>query len=724
MADMINENEPPVPENIDAAVSEAVGEPVVKRAAKVAPVYRMVGKSKIPVSKSLGKVWKSRKQLATSSMKDVLDAWNEAIRYYENDQSAHRDGASGKAGNTRYARSMSDKDSETENIVFANVTTMTASLYSRNPQAEFTSNAEEMESMANRLEDLINAIVNKKSSPGVNLKPKAKRGVVVALLTNRAWLKLGWTFKEDSSDTAYKNMQELAKELEKATDAKEIETIEGKLMALEASADLLQAPGPYAVLKMPHDILVDPSAKEVDLSDARWVMECDHLPTAYLVARFAEKKDGEYMMVFAPTHVMKVMGASSENGTDTEQVEFSLFKEDEHDKYGFGDKDSFDRSKHTKVWWVWDKITRRLFLFNDADWTWPIWVWDDPYQLDSFFPYYPLSFFDGAKGQYTKGEVSYYLDQQDAINEMASEKRRARRWARRNVFFNKNLTDSATVEAVLKGDDGTARGLDIPEGMKLNDVIGSIVPPSMAFKELFDNTQTMQAIDRISSVNEVMRGAQFKTNTNSTAVNATTSAATQRIDEKSDQIEDWIGGFCWGLAQLCLQFMKTEDVDALIGKNVESPWRNMTPQEIAATLSMEVVGGSTQKPTSSAKKQEAMELGQVLGQFANVSPVVVKVMLNVMERAFDEVVITDEDWKMIDDALAQVLQEQQQSQSVPGAESAAPVDATQSGGTPDVQQALSQIPPKAKVAAMQAIQAGVPPAEAIKRVLQQTVTKQ
>ncbi len=715
----------PIPTEVERAVNEAVGEPTQAATSKREPSYRIVGRSKIPVSKSLGTLWKVRKQAAEKMMKDNKSAWDEAIRYYDNDQAEHReDGVVGKSGNARNSRRMKDKWSETENIVFANVNVMKSALYSRNPTAEFTALVKEQEPLANTLEELVNALLNRRSRPGINLKPKAKRAVVTTLLTNRGWLRLGWTFKEDSSEQAYTDLKALAESLTKAKDTKEIEEIEGKIEALEKSIDLLQVGGAYACTKLPHDILVDPDSHESDLSDARWVMERDYLPTNFLLARYAKKEDEEYKMVFQPTHVMKVTPSGS--GAEDDSVEFTLFKDGEHTAYGFQDDETFNRAKVTMVWWVWDRITRRLFLFNHADWKWPMWVWDDPYNLDTFFPYYPLSFHDGPSGMRSKGEVSFYLDQQDSLNEIADELRRARRWARRNVFFNKNLTNQKTVEEVLKGDDGTARGLDIPEGMKLADVIGSIIPPSMQFKELFDKAPVLQAIDRISSVNEVMRGEQFKTNTNSTAVKANMSASALRIDDKSDEIEDWLGAFCWGLAQLCLQFMSQEDVAAIIGAENAKDWKSLTAEEISKTISMEVVGGSTKKPTSQAKKEEALELGQVLGQFVNSAPgPVTTIMLKVFERAFDEITLDDDDWKQLEQAIAQQAAGSA-SAAAPGAGAPPQGGATSAQGAADpnqLKQLLAQIPPAVKQKVVQDIESGVPAQEAITRGLQ-SINKQ
>ena len=155
-----------------------------------------------------------------------------------------------------------------------------------------------------------------------------------------------------------------------------------------------------------------------------------------------------------------------------------------------------------------------------------------------------------------------------------------------------------------------------------------------------------------------------------------------RLDEKSDAIEDWIGDIGWSILQMCLQFMDNETVVALIGPNAGEAWEQMTADELRRTFSVTVVGGSTKKPTSQAKKQEALELGQVLGQFVNAAPeVVLRIMLEVMQEAFDEVVIQDDDWDKIKDAIAQRAAGQSAPQ--PGAVPANP--APNGGGRPVAQ---------------------------------------
>tara|TARA_Y100000310_G_scaffold283720_1_gene305926 strand:- start:4243 stop:6417 length:2175 start_codon:yes stop_codon:yes gene_type:complete len=708
-----------IPTDVENNINKSIDDGTPKRRTRrnKAPSYKVVGESKIPVAKAQGTVWKSRKNSGIHKLKRVEDAWRESMRYYDNDQTNHRLNVEGGSGNILGNQKLNDNITETENVVFANVTTMVPALYARNPQSEFTSTSEKYEKLATTLERLVNVLLTKKVAPGLNLKPKAKRTVVTSLLTNRCWLQLGWVFKDDSSEKALEDLQALAKQLEKAKTKKKIEEVEGKIMALEATIDILTAAGPTLKYKSPFDVIVDPDSEEIDLGDAKWVMVRDFLPTTFITAKYGKKKRGsdQFQSIYQPSHVMKVSAESDEGHDDADA--FNMFKEDDQQPkdYGFTDEEAFNKAKRTEVWMVWDKVTRRVLMYNAKDWTWPIWVWDDPLQLDRFFNVYGLMFFDSPQGSLTKGETSYYLDQQDAINEMVDEETRARRWARRNVVFDLNSgLQQEDVEAVLSGDDGTVRGVKVPDGKTLNDVISSITPPSYQFKDLFNKESKYQAIDRISSVGAVLRGEQFKTNTNKQNAQITTQAQNMRVDEKSDMIEDWIGDISWGVAQLCLINMKLDVVVRLIGDELAANWQNMSPEEISSILSMQVLGGSTKKPTSQAKKEEALEMGQVLGQFVNAAPqAVTRIMIEVFQQAFDEVIMKDENWEELKQEIIGASQQQQvgpegQTTNTGGQ---TPIDESQ------VDTILAQLPTDLKQAVAQSIQQGADPVVALQEAM-------
>jgi hypothetical protein len=732
------------PDDLENALGEAgVGLPPEP---ETPPVYRAMPDSRIPVSSKRGGLWRSRRDTAQKSMKDLVSAWDEAIRYYNHDQSDHRDGTDpGVAGNRHVARRLNERFSSTENIVFSNVNAQIPELYAKNPIVSVTNEligskevSEVSDAYSRALQKLIDKIFGMKYAPGINIKPKAKKNVVIALLTNRAWFEVGYTSKDKSSEQALADLQKLSDDLAAAKDAEDIRDIEGKLTALQEKVEFLQPSGPFLRIRMPHQVLIDPNSTDPWLNDANWVMIEDMLPTAYVNAVYGVEDENteEVTSVFEPTHVLNGGGGGS--GDD----DFTLFskQENSYSAYGFESNDEFHSACMTRVWYVWDKVTRRLEMYADNDWKWPIWVWDDPYQLQGFFPLTPLWFHENPVAVYAKGEVSYYLDQQDQINEINDEKRRAILWARRNIFYNPETGITQEIaDRILKGPDATATPLKLPEGMKGTDAIFSIPPPSTAFHQLFDKQDLYQSVDRIAATNEVERGGQFKTNTTNKAIDYYSTMGNMRMDMRLDAIEDALGDIGWKIAQLCMRFMDPATVQQLIGVDVSEFWKPMDNLADFAKMSITVIGGSTQKLTTQQKKQEAVQVGQVMAQYVKAAPAsALKVSLDMLSKAFDDFMITKEDWDSIAQEVAMMAQSQQG-----GAPGQAPPGQPPQGGPPpqpmpqgvpnagdaagggmqvaaQVVQALQQLPPPVLQAIGQAMAQGIPP----KMIFQQMLAAQ
>jgi hypothetical protein len=683
--------------------------------------YKVVGDSRIPVSASAGKLWKSRKQQARHKRdcSRVEDAWAESLKYYKNDQLDHRTmGSPDAAGND--ARRIRRSFSETENIVFSSINAQVPMFYARSPECKVTTKnrGEHHEAIAKVAERLVNAIVTTAAPPGVNLKPKARRGVVNALIMNRAYLDVGWTFKHQSSEQAFEDIQQLSDKLAKAKSPQEIMEIEGQLMALENATDFLQPAGPFVRVRDARDVLIDPAAQCDDLSDANWIMYCEDLPTTFLQARYGIRKpDGSYVSVYKPTSVL--------TATPIDVDSVNLFDDENQNgkAYGYDNEEAFRNAQITKVWFVWDRITRRVLMFADNKWDWPIWVWDDPYNYDTFFSLCPLSFLIDPEGGEGKGEVTYYLDQQDAINEINSETRRARQQLMRKPVYNSRFARREDVDRWLAGDDSKAMPIELPEGIGLQDVFLTPSVPSLNAPQLFDVASKVEAVNRITGTHDVQRGAQFKTNTTNQAISTYMQISETRADEKTDLVEDWMGLVCWKILQVSLQYMEAETVQMLLGPEVASVWQNMDARQIRSDLSLNILGGSMNKPNSRSHQARAIELGQVLGQFASVAPGALLVMLKTFERAFDDFVITTEDWQMIRQSMEQSMMNHQggdpdgQQQQGDGGASTDPSAIDPSTLLAMAAEFFDNLDPPHKQAIGTAIAQGAPLAETVETVL-------
>jgi len=615
-------------------------------------IYKMIGESKIPVSKHRGPLWRSRYDQGKAAMSKQTDAWDEAYRYYRHDHT--RTNASSRAEEDSTAgKPLQGTFDSTENLVFANVSALVPMLFTKNPEAEFTSEDKADEPKQRTLEKLVNVLAAKKTSPGLNLKRKVKRNIVSTTLTNVGWFEVGYTLRENSSEAALEEIQKLSVELQQAKSQKDIKQVEGNLLALEETIDMLTPSGPWVKVRRPDQIIVDPTATDLDLSgQCNWVMIEDLMYTSLIRARFGRKKpdSDEWESIFSPTNVIKA-GVSPDQGERGQTDNFQLFSysTSEYAKYGYSDQRSFLAAQMTKVVYVWDKVTRRVELYNCNDWCYPLWVWDDPYSLDQFFSVVPMEFHTDPIAMYAKGEVTYYLDQQDDINIINNEWSKVRRFAAGKVAYDKNALKSADVlESLISGSlDSNTIGLDLPEGKKLGDVLGPLLPPSADAIKFFDKKPVLEAIDRLSGVTSVQRGVEYKTNTTNRAIESYESQTQTRADEKMDAIEDSVGTVLWLVAQMCLQFMEKDEVITLLGDELGANWEKMNASDIRTTFTPRVVGGSTLKPTSRAKKEQALQISQIIGQFTRATPIAAVVALKVLATAFDNTVISQTDWELI-----------------------------------------------------------------------------
>lgn len=699
------------------------------------PVYQMMADSKIPVSKRLGPFWERRMKEGVEHLKQskAKDRWDEAIKYYQNDQGGTRNRRAhlAEVGSGR----SNEEFFSTENIIFANVSALVPVVYAKNPEVEIIADIEGQEGKAEMHEKLIDTLFSRKVSPGLNLKPKMRRAVVMTMLTNLSYLELSYVKKDDSSEAVVDDILRLSEELRKAKDVKEIAEIEGKLIALDEKVNLLSESGPRLRVRAPHTVIVDPASEEVDLSDAQYVIVEDYLRTEFLRAVYGSKdpKTGEWKPLYAPTHVLQNSGKADISGHDEEINNFTLLGDGEQDyqKYGYTNEEDYRDACRTKVWMVWDKTTRRVMMFHDKDWCYPIWVWDDPYRLSRFFPFFPLTFYTDPVQRYARSEVMYYLDQQDEINRSNNERARMRHWVLSKVFVNTSiLKDVQKVEKFLTGQtNDTVYGIELPDNTKISDAIGTLPAPSTQFEGLFDTQPILQSINRLSSVTPILQNEQFKTNTTNKAIETYESSTQTRLDEKIDAIEDILGDIGNALMEMCVQFMPEEQVRQLIGDKIvddAGAWDiDMTPQQLHEIYSFRIVGGSTLKPTSKVKKEQAIQLAQVLGQFASAAPASVFVMLKAIQRAFSEdFVISREEWKM----LVQGVMSAMQSQAAPSPNGGG--RPTNGGGAEPAQQnaevgieeafnALEQLignlDPQLKAQVGEAIAQGVP----LKRIVQQ-----
>lgn len=714
-----------IPGISDMLKEEGLTQPAAE---EVGPIYKKVRGSRIPVSKHMGKLWQGRIGAGKSARDKWEGVWDSALEAYNADQGGHRNERSGTSGNKRVARRKGEDFSHTENVIFSAIKSIIPAIYARNPTAEFTANDEGDEAQlawVQCLEKLCDTLGSMKQSPGINLKYKVKQAIVGAKLINLSWMETGYTIKEDSSEQALADLERLSMELEKADSTRRITEIEGEIMALEEKVNTLAPSGPYTRFYSGKDLIIDPEAMEPDFADAKWMAACDYIPTAYLNAVYGTRDDNgvQVKSIYEPTAVLSAT-VSGFNKELEDYSSFKLFDTNEGSHYGYSDYKSFLGAQRTKCWRIYCKLTRRILMYADNKWDWPIWVEDDKLELPNFFPFEPLLFNVSPMGPYAHSEVAYVLDQQDAINEINDAERRARLDLQYRILFDMGSgVTRDTIERVLKGSGPVAEAIKVPDGKKIDDMFYTPQPNILKAPQLFDVARQRQVIDGILGVTPSLRASEFKTNTTNKAIEQYNSTTSSRLDEQIDEIEEFVGRIMYNVAFLCARFMKPEDVGVLLGATYAQSWRQIEdPKELRRIFTMRVVGGSTTKPTSQFKQQIAVQIGQVLGQFAQAAPgSITKIVLKLFEQAYDEVGISPADWNALDEEVAAKLGIQAQAAQPPppsGSGSGGPPGGPPDGGGGDMAQLVDSLPPEAKIALGNALAKGIPMAQALPQVLQ------
>ena len=649
-----------IPQYINEQLNETLGiTEDLENSEEYTPMYRVFGENKIPVSNSEGKLWHIRKNQALNVMKDVSTQWDVTYNYFNADQVNIKEDGSFDFK----SKKLRNNKQNTENLIWANNIGLIPALYSQDPSIEITTykdKEENSQQICTMIERIVNVLFKKRTSPGFNLKSKARKAILNALLVNRGIIRIGWNFKVDINENAVNDFNKIAKELEKAKDVEEIKLLEEKLNALDEIINNTQAAGPYIKHIRPYDLLVDPNANDQDGTDANWIMEREWIPTEYLKIRFGIEQNNakNFESVYKPGKILPVNDKSLSDIEDENNI-IDENSETFQDNFGYDNEEAYKRSYLTECYWIWDKTKRRVLLYSNNSWDYPLWVWQDPYNLDEFFPYYILNFHENPNNTLCKGETSYYIDQQNTINMINSQLQKMRQFGFDHYLFNSN--SGIDVNDIEKWANGGKKivPIKLPPNLKWEDVLFTGQVPYDKNQMLYDKSDLLRVVDMISGTDATTRSGEYKTNTTNLAIQSYIAGKSMRLDDKRDLIENWLGNIGWGIAQLCLMYMDNQQVINLIGQGNSQFWRNYTPDEIITTFSLRCVGGSTVKPTSDAKKQQALQMSQILGQFAGATPYVTIIMLRILERAFDEPIVKEEDFTIIINSIMQQLQAQQ-----------------------------------------------------------------
>lgn len=595
---------------------------------------RLLSEDAIPIPPTIGKRFAVMFDDAVRMMEARHTEWKRNINIFLNDEA---------------------KDAQTpiENLVRTTVEALVDFTYMRNPHGELSAVVEKDKKLAKILQRVLSALINKKAMPGISLLQKMWKQIIFAHLTNFGILELTWQSEKGSIEQILAVNDSVRERIKKERDQEKASVLYETLDILQQELDIRRHTGIGLRVRSPFALLVDPNCQELNLSDCKWIMDRDVMKIDQIKAEYTnyDKKQNKYFFKYRPNVELEFDGDYSD--TSRESTEIAIIDaimpdvEDEQAKL---------RAKNAlPVVWVYDRTTRLKYLYIEGKWDVPLWVYEDEMGLSRFFPFFILAFSSPLNSIIQSGEVSHYIAIQDEINRINKQVSRTRRRA-----FNKYIYNSAAIDkeeatkifnfAETSDNRVEAIGVRVRDQDKaLSDVLEPLKLPSTQFKEIFDKTDLENALERTVRMNEVMRGAQFKTNTTNVAIDAYNEYASNRFEGLTDKIELNVEYLLWSICELVVSKMSQEQISQLIAIDDAEQFSPMTVADFNRQYNLVIAAGSTEKPTSSTKKKEAMRIIQMLGQFGTAAPMTVLTLVTrLLRSAFSKALVTDNDLKKLE----------------------------------------------------------------------------
>lgn len=270
------------------------------------------------------------------------------------------------------------------------------------------------------------------------------------------------------------------------------------------------------------------------------------------------------------------------------------------------------------VWEHYDKETGVVYLICDG---YPGFLRDpgapDVY-VEDFWPIYGLTFneVEDDKNLFPPSDVELMSDMQNEYNRSRQGKREHRRAARPRFMSRKGALDDESKIALQNAEPFSVTEVNPLDG---NDDLTRIVQPLAipgVDPNLYDTGEIFTDIQLTVGASEAQFGmASGATATESSIAQSSFDAST---DSDIDDLDNFLTRLARGAGQIMLRELSQETVMEIAGPG--AVWPQMTLEEIAKELVLEIEAGSSGKPNQVQEIRNWQQMLPYLLQMPNISP--------------------------------------------------------------------------------------------------------
>lgn len=421
------------------------------------------------------------------------------------------------------------------------------------------------------------------------IRPEFRRAVKDFLIVGHGWVKCGYRYVEEGKD----DDPDITIELEEGKDAN---SVDPTVVVVEDR--------PFAERVSPFDVFVDPDG--TSMNDVNWIAQRVRRPLKEV--RADKRYNATARRECAPSSWGRIS-----------------------DEYVFH-REVYDKDEqYVEVWEFYDLRKRTMCVFAEGGDQFLVAPKPMPYAFGH--PFVMLRNYDVPDEFYPIGELEAIEPLQRELNETRTQMMNHRKRFARKYLYRESAFDSQGRSLLASEADNVM--IPVQSDENLGNVIAPL--PAVITPPEFYNQSNLIAndIETISGVSEYMRGQMPEMKRTATEASIIADAANARAADKLATIELSISDVASRLVQLAQQFMDTEQVARIVGKNGDPVWVTFDADYISGEFDFEVESGSTAPNNESFRRQQALQLVDAMAPFASAGIVdMAKLATHVLQFGF------------------------------------------------------------------------------------------
>lgn len=429
---------------------------------------------------------------------------------------------------------------------------------------------------------------------------EVKRAVKDSLITGNGWVKVGWRYEQSTRPRTpeehaaeYDQLSAQAGDAAQQNPALAADLPSDQQIARSIPPDVadVDRDEPFVERVSPFDIFIDPEATCLD--DLKWIAQRLVLPLEDV------KKDPRYLS-----------GARSRLAADAST---NVRWRDDKD----ADKKYSDDVQRCTLWEYYDLRSKFYCVFSEGFKDFLLEPTNFPYPYGN--PFVPLGNYEVPDQFYCIGDLEALEPLQHELNAVRTDMMNHRKRWQRAYLAQRDALDPNAQDALLSDEDNRLIFVDGD-----HDLTNIVVPlPQTQLDPMMYqySTQIENDVDLISGVSEYQRGSQSEIRRTATEAAMIQDASNARSADKLAQIEDFMSEIAERVLQLAQQFLTGEHVARIVGPDGAATWVPFDKERITGEFDFEVEAGSTQPRNETYRRQQALQLANVLQPYVSLGAV-------------------------------------------------------------------------------------------------------